>query len=743
MDYLPESLSPSSDAPILEETPEIDLRDRLTWSNLGLVLSIPALAALTGFGLICLYDPTAIGWLAPSESPAFYTNSFWNLPKSQKQIQAELAKVQLQLGETYDLNAGEILYTVLEKETKNIREIRLYQKIGDRGEEKLLLVSTTTIAGIDEYFVRSPLLKYVTYEVPERLQPNRNRLPLKKFSLLANTPKEYGGLWFTTAATVDGITYGQIYHFVSGKRSQLYEMEAWTSPAAELPQWRNVLTTSKNKFQLVVNQTQFVEPAFLLWQLEPNNTQPNNTQPLPAISQAIAPAPWQLRQVTLNEGKNQPVQLAIYREALVLASAGLWSPALVKFNTLLTDLRSQGKEISPFLQEQHDLIALHAQATVAQTKQSISNLGKKALVNIVDGRWDVALAIASDPAYKDEQVAEMLAKYHPHIWQRVDAMLTFAGVPQEVKLWGGLVILQKQGLRRAETWLRSQKVAAKEYDPLLQRLDLAPLALNPQQLLGTVSHLGKNLGNASKDWFLTVPPLETNQAWYEVSIHLLKTNQQWRNAPFPELSDRSSQLLWRVLGLALNNNLGIILYDAYGKVQTATITAQSLWVSDDGDLKILASGQDGLANLLKSSIIPPLITSGGAFQPPNGKPVPWNRLSNPVIERIIRNAYRQLQGNGQVSVSIEEFSLLVQGQWQILEVNLDGAGKPEYLLLLEREQVDLGDRYYPMAIAFASDGALLFSDMNGGRLWIDVLPSSIEGQILTLRNGRYEVWNFR
>lgn len=729
MDYLPESSSPNSDPNGNIAIPEDNPCDRFTWSNLGLVLSIPALFAFAGFGLVCLYDPTAISWLSPSESSVYYTNSFWNLPKSSKEIQGELAKVQLQLGESYDLKAGEIIYTVLEKETKNIREIRLYQKIEDRGEEKLLLVSTTTIAGIDEYFVRSPLLKYVTYDLPERLQPNRNRLPLKKLSLLANTPKEYGGLWFTTSATVDGITYGQIYHFVSGKRSQLYEMEAWTSPAAELPQWRNVLTSSKNKAQqLVVNQTQFVEPAFLVWQLEPSDAQP----------QTIAPAPWQLRQVNLNEAKDQP---PIYREALVLASAGLWSPALVKFDQLLTDLRSQGKEIAPFLQEQYDLIALHAQATVAQTQQPISNLGKKALVNIVDGRWDVALAIASDPAYKGEQIAEMLAKYHPHIWQRVNAMLTFTGVRQEVKLWGGLVVLQKQGLRRAETWLRSQKIAAKDYDPILQRLDLAPLGLNPQQLLGTVSHLGRN--NGSKDWFLPPSPLEPNQSWYEVSIHLLKDNQQWRNAPIPELSDRSSRLLWRVLGLALNNNLGIILYDAYGKVQTATITAQSLWVSDDGDLRILASGQDSLASLLNSSIIPPLITSGGAFNPPNGQPVAWNSLTPQVIERIIRNAYRQLQGNGQVSVSIEEFSLLVQGQWQILAVDLDGVGKSEYLLLLEREQVDLGDRYYPMAIAFASDGALLFSDMNGGRLWIDVLPSATVGQILTLRNGRYEVWNFR
>jgi hypothetical protein len=173
------------------------------------------------------------------------------------------------------------------------------------------------------------------------------------------------------------------------------------------------------------------------------------------------------------------------------------------------------------------------------------------------------------------------------------------------------------------------------------------------------------------------------------------------------------------------------------------MTAQSLWVGEDGRLKILASGDAYLAPLLNKSIIPPLVTSGSSFDPPKGRSVDWQSLSPRVIERIIRAMYGELQRRGQVSMSIEDFSVLLQQQWKLSEVNLDGFGKPEYLLLLDRSQIDLGDRHYPLAIAFSNDGALLFSDMNGGRIWIDVLPSSIEGQILTLRNGSYEIWNFR
>lgn len=705
----------------------IDPSDRLTWADMGIVFSIPLLGWLIVTGGLYLFNPLAISWLASSDAPAFYSNSLWNLPKSISQIQEELGRSQLKLGENYNLKTGETIYTVLETETQNIREIRLYQTILDRGIEKYLLVSTTTIAGVDEYFVRSPLFKYATYAPPERLQPSRNRLPLKKLALIDNPPPQIGdqkgGLWFTTSGNIDGIAYGQIYYFEIDKRSRLIELDAWTSSAGELPKWRNALSSKPNSIQLVINQTQEFEPMFLVY------------QPEEAIANSINKI--QLRPINLNEAKNQP---KAYQDALVMASVGLWSPALGKFNLMVDELKSQGKTLPPFLQEQYDLIALHSKITAERADNPNANFGEKALINIIDGRWAEALAIANDTSYKGEKIVEMLEKYHPHIWQRVMTMLTFTDAT-EIKLWGGLVVLQRNGLRRAENWLREQKVKDKDFNQLLQRLDLAPISLKPQQLIGSVTYLGK--GIADSEWFLPPPKLDSGQAWYEVRIDLIKDGEQWRNDPFPELSDRSSILLWRILGLSLNNTLGVVIYDAFGKSQTATLTAQSLWVGNDGRLKILAAGDASVAPLLNKSIIPPLVTSGGSFEPPKGTPVDWQRLSIKTIERLIRVMYAELQRNGQVSISLEEFSLLVQQQWTLSEVNLDGVGKPEYLLLLNREQVDLGNRHYPLAIAFSTDGSLLFSDMNGGRLWMDVLPSSLAGQILTLKGGRYEVWNFR
>ena len=730
MKSLPESSKPFGDLvktdradQALTELPEIDPRDRFTWSNFFVVVSIPLVGGLVGLGLIYLANPLAISWLASSDAPAFYSNSLWNIPKSIPQIQAELGRSFLKLGESYSLKTGETIYTVLETETQNIREIRFYQTIWDRGVEKYLLVSTTTVAGIDEYFVRSPKFKYAIEAMPERMRPDRNRLPLKKLSLLNNPPSQYNGVWFSTTGNVDGIAYGQIYYFSNDKRSQLLDLDTWTSSTGELPIWRNALSSNSGSVQLVINQTKEFEPLFLIF------------QPEEAIVSSIRKV--KLRQVTLNEAKGQP---KAYQDALVMASVGLWSPALGKFNLMVDELRSQNKTLSPFLQEQYDLISIHAKITSDQAQNPNSSLGEKALANLIDGRWTEALAIANDPAYKGDKIAEMLAKYHPHIWQRVMTMLTFTGA-KEIKLWGGLVVLQRNGLRRAEHWLREQKVDPKESNQLLQRLDLAPITLDPKQLIGTVTYIGK--GDAGSEWFLPPPKLESGQVWYEVSINLIKGGDKWINDPFSGLSDRSSILLWRILGLSLNSSLGVVLYEPNGKSQAATLTAQSLWVGNNGSLKILASGEAGLAPLLNKSILPPLVTSGGAFNPPNGTPVQWQTLSSTTIERIIRTMYRELQRNGEVSLSIEEFGVLVQQQWTLSSVSLDGVGKPEYLLLLDREKVDLGDRHYPLAIAFSSDGSLIFSDMSGGRVWIDVLPSSIDGQILTMRNGSYEIWNFR
>ncbi|MFN5610642.1 MAG: hypothetical protein ACK491_04150, partial [Pseudanabaena sp.] len=374
--------------------PEIDPRDRFTWSNFFVVVSIPLIGGLLGIGLIYLANPLAISWLASSDAPAFYSNSLWNIPKSIPQIQAELGRSYLKLGESYNLKTGETIYTVLETETQNIREIRLYQTIWDRGVEKYLLVSTTTVAGIDEYFVRSPKLKYATEAIPARLRPDRNRLPLKKLSLLNNPPSQFNGIWFSTTGNIGGIAYGQIYYFSNDKRSQLVELDVWTSPVGELPIWRNALPSNSNSVQLVVNQTQTYEPSLLIF------------QPEEVIVRSIRKV--QLRQVTLNEAKGQP---KAYQDALVMASVGLWSPALGKFNLMVDDLRSQGKQLSPFLQEQYDLIALHAKITSDQAQNPNSNLGEKALVNIIDGRWSEALEIVNDTAYKGDKIAEMLAKY--------------------------------------------------------------------------------------------------------------------------------------------------------------------------------------------------------------------------------------------------------------------------------------------------------------------------------------------
>jgi len=98
VNQLPEQVS--------SKLPEIDLRDRLTWSNLFVVLSIPLVGGLVGLGLVYLANPVAISWLTSSEAPAFYSGSLWNIPKDIPQIQSELSRSQLKLGENYNVPTG-------------------------------------------------------------------------------------------------------------------------------------------------------------------------------------------------------------------------------------------------------------------------------------------------------------------------------------------------------------------------------------------------------------------------------------------------------------------------------------------------------------------------------------------------------------------------------------------------------------------------------------------------------------
>ncbi|MEI6428872.1 MAG: hypothetical protein WCO45_10900 [Pseudanabaena sp. ELA607] len=808
---LMQSKDASSLVPIKPLIP-IDPRNQFTWSNLFLILSIPALIYLLVGGSLLLYNPLLFAWLYAPRAPIVY-GSLWSQPKTLQQIRGELEEKSLIIGDVIKLESGEQIFSILEKETKSIQELRLYQSVSDRGVEKFVSLQTVRIYALEDAFVRQVRSRYAVKSVPSSRQP---WLMQKIESLRGQPPRHLPGnlYWFSVTGSRDKMRYGQIFYFTTTPRPRLVSTVEWNSPVDQLPQWQNVLTASGNQPQLLVNQTHNYEPLFVVFQPEVDPSNQNsiqlrritlneanlntesvltsikisldrlglttNTNDLikntnkttksatgnskeqandsknsngekPAKSenlgadkterQKIDPSPNNKSDQESNQGNTRSgsrLPHTPYQQALWLASVGLWQDAQVKMAAYKATLPDQ--KLPPFLQEQADLITFHARLTHNQAMQERGHIGDQALTLILDGQWEAALVLLREKRSQGGKFAEMLIRDYPHIWQRVEVALAMEPVPA-VKIWGGLVVLHRDGLRAAERWFKEQKAYTPEAMELLQRLDLAPVALKPEQILGRVVFLGKE--KPDPDWFLPPPALEANQGWYEVTIDVVRDGDVWRNAPLPMLADRSGLLLWRLFGFDRNNKMSILLKDEDGESRTAFLTIHSIYVNSAGELRLLAAADLNIARMLNRRVIPPLVSNRGGAVPPDGTTVYLHDLSLGVAMSMVRSLYTDLSRRGQLSVDLQEFVSKAQ-QWQFIRVDLRGTGTPYLMLQLERSQVDLGERFYPITLIYNSDGTLLFSDVvNTERIWLGLLPSKVSGQSLTFSNGRYEVWVVR
>jgi len=490
--------------------------------------------------------------------------------------------------------------------------------------------------------------------------------------------------------------------------------------------------------ELVLDQSQNFDPLFQVFQIEASANRVN---------------PLQLREITLNEEPGMP---KAYNQALLLASGGLWSPALRQLDQLKAELGSRGDKFSEYVQEQYDLIAYHAKITAAQVQQLNTDEGEQALKLIIDGQWQEALRKAETSDFVAKSVMEMLTQHGAQVWSRVETMLEIPTSPEfnlefnlqaklQIKKWGSLVILQRQGLPAAEAWLSAQSGQTKEAISLLQRLDLSPLKLDPQQLIGTVKYLG---GNSVLDarW-QEISPLPTGQAWYEVDVNIIfDRTKNWLNAPFPEIAGRSRLMVWRALGMEQNSYLSTLITDKDGLTQTISLTAQALWIDGNGRIKLLASGDQQAAVALNNStnLISAMVTGGGTLIPASGAPSYLEFLDKDIINKITNTIYTELQSLGQVSLNRTEFGEQL-AKVTFKSVKLSGSSKPDLVLEIDRRLIDLGDRYYPLVMVFNSNGNVLFSDLSpkARRRWVSLLPGASPLQILTEVGGNYEAWSLR
>jgi hypothetical protein len=706
--------------------------------KLLLPLSIPLVGALIYLGSQLLTNPAAMPWFYPRDGRSLPVASV-SPPQTIAAIEAELAKSDLRLGEKLPANINDSIYPVLLTRSNEIQEIRVYQPVtGANGAEKFQLVRKIDITPPDEYFVRAPVFKYKT----EKLKPGKanNHMPLTQLQPIEGTPPSRG-IWFMATGKTENITYGQVFCYIAQPQPSLNWAIDWTSPASKSPQWQDFTDVThmrpnsesgseptpqqdlpalvSNEPELVLDRSQAFEPSLVAYSVEESRNPVN---------------PLQLREINLNEGLKMPKP---YSDALLLASGGLWSQALQKLEAWKWELQTKGKAWSPFVQEQYQLIAWHAKAIQEQADKTIADPGEQALVLALDGRWKAALDAASGSEITAKSTGEMLKLYGVHIWHRVNVARKFA--PQsDVFTWGALIVLERDGLAAAQNWLQAQTGDVKNAIALLQKFDVSPLGIQPDQMLGTITALGKTPGDG---WLIPPPPLPPGQTWYTVNIAVIQDADTWRNAPFPSLAGRSPLVLWEALGMERNPSLSVSLPKTSGQNDLSFLTAHSLSVSSSGEVKLLAAGPEELAELLSSTPMPAMVAGGNnAFVGASGIDISLADVDSTIEERIVRVIYGELQSLGSVSLEREEFKQQLRS-WSLQSVDITGDGQNDLLLQLSREQIDVGDRHYPIVAAFDNKGGLIFSDIatNARRRWIALLPSQKPHQILTEIDGQLEV----
>ena len=689
----------------------------LSFSRIALLLLTAVMGASMFLSIQFLINPLSLPWVSldePVEVPLQQVNPFQTI----EQIKAELSESQLVLGDKLVSSiSGYNIYPILDQDSKAIRQIRVYEPLGRafweaEKNKKLRLVKQTEVLELEEAFIKAPFQKYKVK--PTAINPERT-LPLTELKLIeGDAPSQ--GIWFMAIGRVDGGVYGRVFSYLNSQLLLEMELE-WTNPNDQLPQWQRFPTVKNPEPDLVIDQTQNYDPLFLVFRLEATNN--------PAY-------PFEFRHLNLHESPAMP---KLYNDALVLASGGLWSPALAKLEALKSQIQVKEEPWEPIIQEQYDLISYHAKITSEQARENTSDYGLNSLMLGMDGAWAEALSNLQGSDFGAKIVLEMLATDSPHLWGRVNTALEVESSP-EVVIWGSVIVLQRQDLPSAERWLRSHwkfpNRAISEAISLLQRVDLSPLGIEPQQFVGTVRFVGDIIENK---WQITPPPLISGQNWYEIDISVIRDQDVWRNAPFPELQARSRLIIWKALGLDTNNSLTVEIPNTDG--ETTSLIAKSISIDSNGQIQLLATGSPELGNRLGGRYA--LVKGGNFFIQPTGSFSAFSILDQPVVNRISEKVYQELSVFGKVSVSEEEFREKLLS-WSLEVVNLQGKDSKDLLLKIDREKIDLGDRSYPIVIIFSQSGDLLFSDMSNSeaKRWVTLLPGSDPQKILIETNGTYE-----
>ncbi len=170
---------------------------------IALLLSLPTLAIAIWLGVQSLTDPLASIFRNEPDQPLSQAVINLNPPQTLEEIKAELAASQLILGEKLLTRTSESVYPILQADSKEIREIRIYQTIFTGGQDRWRLARKIETSGLDEYFVKAPTFKY--NDGVRNFQPQGRRMPLMQLRVI-NGIAPSQGVWFVAIGKDDKVT---------------------------------------------------------------------------------------------------------------------------------------------------------------------------------------------------------------------------------------------------------------------------------------------------------------------------------------------------------------------------------------------------------------------------------------------------------------------------------------------------------------------------------------------------------
>jgi hypothetical protein len=444
------------------------------WKSIG---SFCAIASASGFIISSTWlsaqfiiDPRSVIWMnryLPEQ--ARIPVSAWGDPKTMQELQTDLRKAGLVLGEPIRIHTAksqtDLLIPIFKPDKDSgddrLTELRAYRIVLNptpNKQQALQFINQMEVRELPEDFVTEPLVR------ARAIDPSSDRpVPFTTVQRFDDRAPN-NGVWLTFGGKLqqgeNAIAYGQVVYY-NPTTTAMSVMLSWTSPNGEFPSWQNVPKGRPAEF--LVNQTVGLAPDFQVYQLR---------------SVKRKNIPFQLQPISLSEiGLRE--KNGAFVDALFLARSGLWSNALEYMQSIQ---RQVGADWTTDAQAQMDLIARHAKVTKAQAEQPWASFGQQILANLLDGRWERATQLVQNSSADRSEVLNVL-KFDPgRIQRRIDAALTFNPARSEVQLWAALRLAAQQGKPTAIAWLTKQP-----QDSGIRRAQTIKLLNELEPTIGTIA----------------------------------------------------------------------------------------------------------------------------------------------------------------------------------------------------------------------------------------------------------------